>query len=99
MPVMKFIVQELPIIKFIRSFRTVIRIIGETLVAYCTGKVEQLYRLLSDVTGRRQTALQNLSIVVIDEERMHPLILSTSTNLERGTSDNQVYAVMLIIAF
>ena len=37
----KAIVQEIPSINFIRSCRTILRIIGETLADYCIGKVEQ----------------------------------------------------------
>ena len=42
MPGVKVIVQEIPIINFIWSCWTILRISGETLAYYCTGKVEQL---------------------------------------------------------
>ena len=82
MPMAKGIVQELTRINFIRSFRTILRIIFETLVDYCIGKVEQWSQLFSDGTDRRQTALHNLVIGVINEEPLSPLILSTSTILK-----------------
>ena len=79
---MKFTVQDLPSMNFIRSCWTILRIIGETLVDYCIGKVEQWSQLFSDGTDRRQTALHNLVIGVINEEPLSPLILSTSTILK-----------------
>ena len=63
----RVILQELPSISFIRSFQTILRIIGETLAAYFIGKVEQRDKLFSGGTGRRQTALQYLVIGVIGE--------------------------------
>ena len=66
MPMAKGIVQELTRINFIRSFRTILRIIFETLVDYCIGKVDQCDKLFPDVTGRRHISLHNLDIGVID---------------------------------
>ena len=63
----KFIVQDLSSINFIRSCRTVLQIIFETLVAYCIGKVDKRDQLLSNGTGTRQTDLHNLVIGVINE--------------------------------
>ena len=61
----KIIVQELPRINFIQKCRTILRIIGETLVDYSIGKVEQWDQLLSDGTGRRHIDLHDLVIGVI----------------------------------
>ena len=94
---MKFIFQELTIIKFIGSCRTILRIIGETLEDYCIRKVEQWYQIFCDGTGRHQTAIQNLVINVIDEKHLRPLILSTFTILEGNTSEYQVDSVMSTI--
>ena len=71
----KVIVQELTRINLIQSCSIIIQIIGDTLAAYCIGKVEQQDQLFSDGIGRRQTALQNLVIGAIYEERLSPLIL------------------------
>ena len=98
MPGLKVILQDLPIIKFVRLFQMVIRIVGETLVNYHIGKVEQWYQLFSDGTGRRNTDLHNLVIVVIDEERLRPLILSTYIILNEDMSEHQVDAVLSTIA-
>ena len=97
MPGVTVIVQELPRINFIRSCWKFIRIIGETLVAYCTGKVEKWDQLLSDSTNRHQTALHILVIGVIDEERLRPIIHSTSIILKGETYDNQVGDVLSTI--
>ena len=95
---MEFIVQEIPRINFIPSFREILWIIGETLAASSIGYMEQWDKLFSDGMGRRQTDLQNLVIGIIDEERLQPFILSTSIILERETSDQQVYDVLSTIA-
>ena len=50
--------------------------------------------MFSDGTGRHQTAIQNLIIGVIDEERLHPLIISTSIILKGKTSEQQVDDVL-----
>ena len=77
-PGVKVIIQKLPSINFICSFRTIIRIIDEILVAYHIGKLEQQDQLFSVGTDRCQTDLHSLVIGVIDEERLRILILSTS---------------------
>ena len=56
--------------------------------------MEQWDKVFSDGTGRRKTALHNLDISIIDEERMRPLILSTSIILKGETSEQKVDAVM-----
>ena len=66
----------------------------ETLAAYNIGKVEQWDQLLSDGMVRSHTALQNLVIIVIDEERLHPLILSTYTIPKGETYDQKIDAVL-----
>ena len=94
----KVIVQELPRINFIRSFRIFFRIIGENLAAYSIGKVDKWDQLFSDGTGRRQTALHNLSSGVINEERLRTLIISTSIILKGEASDQQVDGGLSTIA-
>ena len=81
-----------------RSLRTIPQFIGETLAAYCIGEVEQWDQLFSDGKFRRQIDLQNLVIYIIDEERLRPLILSTSIILKRETSEQQVDNVLSTIA-
>ena len=60
--------------------------------------LEQWDQLLCDGTGRRQTALHNLVISVIDEKLLHPFILSTSIILEGDAYEKQVDAVLSTIA-
>ena len=55
-------------------------------------------QLFSDITGRCQNTLQNLVIVVIDEEHLSPLILSTSVILNGETSEQHVDDVLSTIA-
>ena len=44
--------------------------------------------------GRRHTYLHNFITGIINEERLHPLILSTTVILEVDTSGNQVGDVL-----
>ena len=60
--------------------------------------MDQWGQLFSDGTARRQTALQNLVVGGIDEESLHPLILSTSIILKEYISEQQVDSVLSIIA-
>ena len=94
---MKVIVQDLPSIKFIRSFRKIIQVIGETLADYCIGKVEQWNKLISDGTGRHHTALQNLVIGISNGERLRPLILLTYIILKGETYKKQFESVLSTI--
>ena len=94
MPGAKVIVQDLPSINFIRSCRSILRIIGENLAAYDIRKVGQWYQLLSDGTGRHQNYLKNLVISIIDDKRLRPLIPSTSIILKGDTYEQQVDAVL-----
>ena len=98
MPGVKFIVQELPRISFIRSCQMILRIIAKTLAYYRIGEVDQWDQLLFDGTGRCQTALHNLFICVIDEERLRLIILSTYIILKGETSEQQVYTTLSTIA-
>ena len=63
----KVIVQYLPSINLIRSCHTILQIIGETIMAYRIGEVEQWDQLFSDGTGRRHTALHIFFTGVISE--------------------------------
>ncbi len=50
---------------------------------------------ITDGTSRRQIALQNLVIGLLDGNVLKPLILSSSIISEDETSENQVKAIML----
>ena len=86
-PGVKVIVQQLPITNFIRSCRAILQIIGKTLAGYRIEKVEQWDQLFSDRTVRHKTSLHHLVIGIIYEERLHPLIISTSIIPKVETSE------------
>ena len=65
MPGVKVIVQDITSINFIRQFQTIISVIDETLAAHSIGIVDQLGKLFSNGTVRRQIVLQNLVIGII----------------------------------
>jgi hypothetical protein len=84
----------LPSLSFVRKCRTVLRVIGETLTAYRLAKAEGWEQLFTDGTGRRQVAMQNLVLSVIEDDVLYPLILSSSIILEDETSEKQCNAVL-----
>ena len=90
----KVIGEELTSINFFWSCRKILWIIVEILEAYCIGKVELWDKLFSDSTGRCNTAHKNLVIGIIDEERLRPLILSTSIILKGHMYEQHVNAVI-----
>ena len=90
-------IHELPGINYIRNCRTVLRIIGETMTAYRLAKVPKWEQLFTDGTSRRQVALQNLIVGIMEDKELMPLILSSSMILEDETSEKQVAAVAAMI--
>ena len=87
-------IKELPGLSFIRECRVVIQIMGETLTARRLASAEKWDQLFTDGTSRRQIALQNLVVGLLDDEVMKPLILSSSIISENETSEKQVEAII-----
>ena len=83
------VIHNLPSARYIRKCRTVLRIIGETLTAYRLAKASMWQQLFTDVTSRRQVAIQNLIISIIEDDDLMPLILSSAIILEGESSEQQ----------
>ena len=70
------------------------RIVDETLTSYRLAKQEIWKQLFTDRTSRRQVALQNLIVSVVEDDSFKPLVLSSAIILEGESSEQQCAAVM-----
>ena len=91
------IIEDLPGLGYVRNCRTILRVIGETLTAYRLGKQAEWQQLFTDGTSRRQIALQNLIISILEDDILRPLVLSSAMILEGETSEQQCDAVVKMI--
>mmetsp|Transcript_13403 Transcript_13403/g.29103 ORF Transcript_13403/g.29103 Transcript_13403/m.29103 type:complete len:910 (+) Transcript_13403:516-3245(+) len=91
-------VVELPSLDFVRRCRPALRVLCETLAAYRLDTAKEWEQLFTDGTGRRQVALQNLVLSIIEDDEIQPLVLSTSIILEDETSERQVEAIVEMIS-
>ena len=89
----EFIVHDLPSKGYIRRCHTILRIVGETLTSYWLAKQEKWKQLFTDRTSRRQVALQNLIVSVVEDDSFKPLVLSSAIILEGESSEQQCAAV------
>ena len=71
-------IDQLPCDRYIRDCRTILRILGETLTAYRLAKVDGWSQISTDGTSRRQVALQNLVVSIMEDNELKPLILSSA---------------------
>ena len=88
---------EIPSISYIKEYRTVLRILGETLPSHRLAKAKDWAQLFTDGTSRRKVALQNLIVSVVESEEIKPLILSSVIILEGETSEHQQEAILNMI--
>ena len=88
------IIYELPSNSYIRNYRTVFCIIGETMTADRLANANNWQQLFTGGTSRRQAALQNLTISVIEDDELRPLVLSSAIIVEGETSEQQHDAVL-----
>ena len=70
------IIDDLLGLGYIRSYRTALRVIGETLTSYRLGKQEKWQQLFTHGTSRRQITLQILIISIVEDNTFTPLVLS-----------------------
>ena len=74
----KMCIRELPKGRCIRSCRTTLRIVGETLAAYRLARAGLWNQVYMDGTRRRQTALIDLVFSIFEDDKMMQLVLSCS---------------------
>ena len=94
-PEVKF--NELPSVSYIKECRTILRILGETLTSYRLAKAKDWAQLFTDGTSRRQVALHNLIVSVIENEEIKPPIFSSAIILEGENSEQQQEAILNMI--
>ena len=84
---------ELPSVSFVRSCRTIVQIMNETLAAMRLGGAEKWFQMNTDGTSRRQTAISNLIISVLDGTELDPVVVSSCMYLETESAENHVKAI------
>ena len=85
---------ELPSVNFVRQCRTVLQNLNETLAALQLGNATTWHQLFTDGTTRRQIALQNLVIALMEDGKLDPVIVSSCMILEDETSETQVKSIV-----
>ena len=86
---------NLPLVNFVRQYRVIIQIIGETLAAIKLARVEKWSQLFTDGTTRRQISFQNLIIGFMkDDNQLDPVVVSSCIFLEDETSEKQTDGIL-----
>ncbi|EJK43816.1 hypothetical protein THAOC_37702 [Thalassiosira oceanica] len=85
-----------PSVNFIRECRTLIQIIGETVIAMKLSTVTNWMEILVDGTTRRQTPFVAMLISILggDGVSIEPLIVSSCIFIEEEDADTQVDAML-----
>ena len=93
------VIKEIPLIWFIRKFRTVLLIKCQILAAYCISKLEKWGTIQTDGTGHQKTAIINLIIKITqsNEPIFLPVLLSASVIPEYETTVVQYDVIVLFI--
>mmetsp|Transcript_21419 Transcript_21419/g.44776 ORF Transcript_21419/g.44776 Transcript_21419/m.44776 type:complete len:297 (+) Transcript_21419:1703-2593(+) len=71
-------VEELPLVSFIREYRSINVHLTKMMSAYTLANVNEYSELFSDGTSRRQTSIQNLIIGFLEDGGFKTVALSTS---------------------
>ena len=79
--------EELPTVGFVRNCRIVLQSINETLAAFRLGNAMTWHQLFTDGTSRRQIAMQNLVIGLMEENKLDPVIVSSCQFVKNETSE------------
>ena len=89
---------EVPSVNFIRRCRIALRIVGETVTAHRLAKAPKWDQLFTDGTSRRQVALQNLVISVLEDEELNPIIVSSAMIVEGESSEQQCKEIVKLLS-
>ena len=90
-------IEDLSCNRHVQNCRTMLRVLEETLTSYRLGKSKAWQQLFTDGTSRRQIAIQNLIVSVIEGEDLRPLVMSSAMILEGETSEQQHDAMLGIL--
>ena len=88
---------EVPSVTYIRKCRSALRIVGETVTAHRLAKAHKWEQLFTDGTSRRQIALQNLVISVVEDTELNPIVVSSAIIVEGESSEQQCDAIVKLL--
>ena len=87
-------IEELPSDNFIRGCRTILHNVCTALAAYRLATAKAWAQLFTDGTSRRQVALLNLIVGLVEEDGFKSIVLSTSIIPENELSETQCDAIV-----
>jgi len=80
-------VRQLPSVRTVREWRSVLVVVTKTLAAYLLGRADSYEQLFTDGTSRRQTAVQNAVMVILTEGGFKMVTLSSGILAENETAE------------
>ena len=81
---------ELPSVNFVRECRIVLKKLNETLSALQVGSADTWHQVFTDGTARRQIAMQNLVVALMEDGHFDAVIVSSCVYVENETSERCV---------
>ena len=85
--------KELPSASFVRQCQTVLQNINKTLSAFRLGQAETWHQVFTDGTARRQIAIQNLVVALMEGDDLDPVIVSSCMYVENETAEKCVLSI------
>jgi len=86
--------KSLPSVSFVRSCRTIVQVLGETISAYKLAKDDNWKQIFFDATTRRQVPFQAVIIGLMSSVKLDPVIVSSCIFMEDETSEKQVEGIL-----
>jgi len=86
--------KSLPSVSFVRSCRTIVQVLGETISAYKLAKDDNWKQIFFDATTRRQVPFQAVIIGLMSSDKLDPVIVSSCIFMEDETSEKQVEGIL-----
>ena len=91
--------KELPSVNFVRQCRTVCENLNLMFAGFRLGNARKWHEIFTDGTERRQVAMQNLVIGIMEDGGMDSVLVSSCKFLENGTAEKQVEAIKEQVSF
>ena len=79
-------VRQLPSVRTVREWRSVLVVVTKTLAAYLLGRADSYEQLFTDGTSRQQTAIQNTVMGILKEGGFKMVTLSSGILAENETA-------------
>ena len=90
---------ELPLVNFVRQCRTVCQNLNLMFAGFRLGHARNWHEIFTNGTERRQIAIQNLVIGIMEDHGMNSVIASSCKFAGNGTSEKQVDAIKNQVSF